>query len=302
MEEERIRTEQNEKIVMQVSRNSALVNILLSAAKCAVGFLAHSGALISDGIHSASDVFSTIVVVIGYKLSAKESDEKHPYGHERMECIAAMILAGILCMTGAVIGLTGLKTIFGGNMEAVEMPGRIALVVAALSIVTKEGMYWYTKLAAKKVKSGVLMADAWHHRSDALSSIGSVIGILGARMGFPIFEPAASIVICVFIVKASYDIFKDAVNKVMDTSCDKQTLEQMKRVIMVQDGVIAIDRIQARTFGPRLYVDVEITADGALSLWDAHGIAEHVHKNVEGSFWEVKHCMVHVNPVEVKVQ
>ncbi|MBR4015294.1 MAG: cation transporter [Anaerotignum sp.] len=287
---------QNEKIVMQVSFRSMLVNVGLAVGKVLAGLVARSGAMVSDGIHSASDVFSTVVVVIGYRLAGKESDERHPYGHERIECVAAILLAMILCITGFAIGLTGLKKIIGAEGTVLEVPGVLALVAAVVSIIVKEGMYWYTRRAAKKVNSGALMADAWHHRSDALSSVGSMVGILGALLGYPICDPIASVVICVFIVKAAYDIFKDAVDKMMDTACDEKIIAHMRQVILSQEGVAGIDRLQTRLFGARIYVDVEIAADGELPLREAHFIAERVHDAIERNFTEVKHCMVHVNP------
>lgn len=292
------RAKQNEKIVMRVSFYSAMANIVLSVLKVLAGVIAHSGAMVSDGIHSASDVFSTAVVVVGYKLAGKESDENHQYGHERIECVAAILLAMILCITGFAIGLAGARKILGRESMALETPGLLALVAAVLSILVKEGMYWYTRGAAKKVNSAALMADAWHHRSDSLSSIGSMAGIIGARLGYPVCDPVASVIICVFIVKAAYDIFKDAVDKMMDTACDAQTLENMRRVVLAQEGVVRIDRLQTRLFGARIYVDVEIAADGELPLREAHLIAECVHNAIEDSFEDVKHCMVHVNPAD----
>lgn len=292
------RAKQNEKIVMRVSFYSAMANIVLSVLKVLAGVIAHSGAMVSDGIHSASDVFSTAVVVVGYKLAGKESDENHQYGHERIECVAAILLAMILCITGFAIGLAGARKILGRESMALETPGLLALAAAVLSILVKEGMYWYTRGAAKKVNSAALMADAWHHRSDSLSSIGSMAGIIGARLGYPVCDPVASVIICVFIVKAAYDIFKDAVDKMMDTACDAQTLENMRRVVLAQEGVVRIDRLQTRLFGARIYVDVEIAADGELPLREAHLIAECVHNAIEDSFEDVKHCMVHVNPAD----
>lgn len=287
---------QNEKIVMRVSFYSMAANIALSIFKVLAGFLAHSGAMVSDGIHSASDVFSTVVVMVGYRLAGKESDENHQYGHERIECVAAILLSMILCITGFAIGLAGFRKIIGQESISLEAPGLLALAAAILSILVKEAMYWYTRSAAKKVNSAALMADAWHHRSDSLSSVGSMAGIIGARLGYPVCDPIASVIICVFIVKAAYEIFKDAVDKMMDTACDAQTLENMRRVITAQEGVLGIDRLQTRLFGARIYVDVEIAADGELPLRDAHVIAERVHEAIENSFEEVKHCMVHVNP------
>lgn len=288
---------ENERIVMQVSIRSMIVNLILSAGKAIAGIVGHSGAMISDGVHSASDVFSTIIVMVGYRMSEKDSDKSHPYGHERMECVAAILLAMVLCITGAAIGLTGIKNMFGIGNATLEVPGLLPLIAAILSIVIKEGMYHFTKRAAKKVNSGALMADAWHHRSDALSSIGSLVGIAGARMGYPICDPIASVVISLFIIKAAYDIFKDAIDKMMDTACDEETIEQIREVISKQNGVLCIDSLQSRQFGARAYVDVEIAADGNLTLTEAHDIAERVHHQIEVSFPEVKHCMVHVNPM-----
>lgn len=296
MEKGNSKVVENERIVMRVSVNTMIVNVILSIGKVAAGVVARSGAMISDGIHSASDVFSTIVVIIGYRMSSKESDDDHQYGHERMECVAALLLAMILCVTGIAIGYGGVKKIIYADELNLAMPGVLALVAAFVSIVVKESMYWYTRAAAKKVNSGALMADAWHHRSDALSSIGSMVGIIGARLGFPICDPLASVIICIFIVKAAYDIFKDAINKMMDTACDIETMGKMKEVIMSQAGVVGIDQIQTRLFGARIYVDVEIAADGSMTLDEAHEIAEQVHGAIEQNFEEVKHCMVHVNP------
>ena len=297
MEKQRAVSE-NEKIVMQVSARSMIVNLILSAGKAIAGIVGHSGAMISDGVHSASDVFSTIIVMVGYRMSEKDSDKGHPYGHERVECVAAILLSMVLCVTGAAIGITGIKNMFGIGDATLEIPGLLPLIAAILSILIKEGMYHYTKGAARKVKSGALMADAWHHRSDALSSIGSLVGIAGARMGYPICDPIASVIISIFIIKAAYDIFKDAIDKMMDTACDEETIEGIREVISKQSGVLRIDSLQSRQFGARAYIDVEIAADGNLTLIESHAIAERVHRQIEISFPEVKHCMVHVNPMD----
>lgn len=293
-----MRQQKKEQIAMKVSVNSILVNLALSAFKLFAGIAARSGAMISDAAHSASDVFSTVIVMAGVVLASKEADEKHQYGHERMECVAAVLLGAVLCVTGILIGAAGLEKIFGGNHGKIETPGVLAVAAALISIAVKEGMYWYTRKAAVKIDSSALMADAWHHRSDALSSVGSFIGVLGARAGFPVLDPLASVVICIFIVKASYDIFADAVCKMIDESCSRETVEQMKKVILSQPGVKGLDDIRTRKFGARVYVDVEICMDGNLPLKQAHETAEKVHLRIEGNFDQVKHCMVHVNPVK----
>lgn len=288
---------QEKKIAMEVSVVTVVINLLLSVLKLAAGILAHSGAMISDAVHSASDVFSTFVVMIGVALSGRKSDRDHPYGHERFECVVSIILAILLAATGLGIGYSGIETIMG-DAGPIQIPGKLALAAAVVSIVIKEWMYWYTRAAAKKIKSGALMADAWHHRSDALSSVGAFIGIFGAMMGFPVLDPAASVIICVFIEKVAFDIFKDAVDKMIDKSGPEELTAQLREVISRQQGVEGIDDIKTRMFAAKLFVDVEIAADGNLTLTEAHRIAEHVHSVVEQDFPEVKHCMVHVNPVK----
>lgn len=287
-----------EKTAMRISLVSIVSNVILSLLKVLAGVVAHSGAMISDAIHSASDVFSTIVVVIGVKISGKESDKEHPYGHERMECVAAIILATILVITGLGIGWSAVTKIAGGHYDRLEVPGMLALAAAILSIVVKEAMFWYTRAGAKRIDSGALMADAWHHRSDSLSSVGALIGIGGARLGFPILDPVASVVICIFIEKAALDIFMDAVNKMVDKACDEETEAKMQECVMAQEGVLGVDLLRTRTFGNKVYVDIEISADGDKTLREAHTIAENVHDSVEIEFPKVKHIMVHVNPNE----
>ena len=146
-------------------------------------------------------------------------------------------------------------------------------------------MYWFTRSVAKKINSGALLADALHHRNDALTSVGSLIGISGAMLGYPIFDPLAAIAICLMIIKGAYDVFTDAIARMVDRSCDEETV-----------GVDHVDKLQTRIFGSRVYVDVEISADDHLTLVEAHSIAENIHEQIEKQFPEVKHCMVHINP------
>lgn len=293
---------QNQKIAMHVSTVSIAVNLLLSLGKLLAGIFGRSGAMISDAVHSASDVFSTVIVIIGVRISSKKSDTNHPYGHERLECVASVILATILLATGIGIGLGGLRTILSGDYETLAVPGVTALAAAVVSIAVKEWMYWYTRAAARKINSGAMMADAWHHRSDSLSSIGAFIGIAGSRMGYPVLDSAACLGISVFIAKAAYEIFMDAVDKMVDKACDTKTEAEIRRVVLSEEGVLGIDRLMTRLFGAKMYVDMEIAADGNKTLYETHDIAERVHDAIEENFPEVKHCMVHVNPARMPVQ
>ena len=287
-----------EQIAMRVSRVSIAGNVLLSLFKLIAGLLAHSGAMVSDAIHSASDVISTIIVMIGVHLSNQESDEDHQYGHERLECVAAILLSIALGATGLGIGMSGLNKIISADEIPLVVPGRLALIAAVISIVTKEWMFQYSKRAAKKIQSSALLADAWHHRSDALSSIGSFVGIFGARLGFPILDPVASLVICVFIVKAAFDIFRDAIGKMTDRACDEETAQGILEICRNQRDVISVDSVKTRLVGDRIYVDVEIVVDGMMPLCQAHEAAQRTHDAIEQQFPSVKHCMVHVNPAE----
>ena len=287
-----------QRVANRVSFITIVENMLLSLMKLIAGIVAHSGAMISDAVHSASDVFSTIVVIIGIRFASKESDKEHPYGHERLECVAAIVLAMVLFMTGLGIGMDAFRNIVSGDYGNLQVPGVLALIAALVSIVSKEAMYWYTKHYAKKIDSGALMADAWHHRSDAFSSIGALIGIAGARMGFPVMDSVASLVIFLFIVKAAYDIFKDAMDKMVDHSCDEETEKEIYDCVMSNEEVLGIDLLQTRIFGNKIYVDVEIAANPSYTLREAHSIAEAVHEKIEENFPKVKHIMVHVTPAE----
>ncbi len=291
---------EEERIAMVVSVNSIIANLVLSLGKLAAGIVANSAAMISDGIHSASDVFSTLIVMAGVRFSNKASDNEHQYGHERLECVAAIILAVMLTLVALGIGYSGVQKVLYADAADLVVPGQMALWAAVISIVVKEAMFWYTKRAADKINSGALMADAWHHRSDALSSVGSFVGILGARMGYPILDPVASIVICAMILYAAYEVFADAMNKMVDRSCDAETSSRLEALVEKVPGVEHVDSLYTRMFGSRIYVDVEISVKDDLTLLAAHHIAETVHTAIEANFPLVKHCMVHVNPVSEK--
>lgn len=285
----------NEKEAMKVSTVSIVSNVFLTIIKFIAGFISHSGAMISDAIHSLSDVLSTFVVIIGVKLSNKKADKEHPYGHERLECVASIILAVMLALTGVGIGANGIGNIIKGKY-IILVSGTLALVIAVVSILVKEAMYWYTRNTAKKINSGALLADAWHHRSDALSSVGSFIGILGAKLGFPVLDSIASVIICLFVIKVAYDIFKDAVDKMVDKSCDEDTIKKIEDIIYENKEVVKIDDLKTRQFGNRYYIDVEISVDKNMSVLNAHDVAQNVHDDIENRLPSTKHCMIHVNP------
>ena len=286
----------NYKESMKISVISIIVNVILSTFKFIAGMIGKSSAMISDSIHSLSDVISTVIVIIGIKFSNKKSDDTHQYGHERFESIATLFLSIILLVTALGIGYDGVLKIILGVKGKIEIPKTIALVAAIISIIIKEVMYQLTKKIANKTNSTALLADAWHHRSDAFSSIGSLIGIIGANLGFPILDPIVCLVICIFILKVAFDILLDSVHKLVDKSCDKKIIIEMQEYIKSTEGVISIDLLHTRLFGSKIYVDLEISVDKNKTLEESHEIAHKIHDSIENNFENVKHCMIHVNP------
>ena len=283
-------------VATKVARRTLTGNILLTTFQLFAGVAAGSAAMISDAFHSISDMLGEVVVLVGVRLSSPEPDKDHPYGHERIECVAGILVAIILFVIGSLIGWNGLQTILAGNYEQLEAPGVLALWAAVIGIGVKEAMFWYVRAAAKRIDSVALMASAWHSRSDALSSIGSFAGIFGARMGFPILDSVASVVICLFILKVAVDIYRNATKRMVDKACDDETIRQMRELALAQEAVLGVDLIKTRVFGDRVYVDMEISSDGEATLYQAHQAAERVHDAIEARFPKVKHCMIHVNP------
>lgn len=287
---------QENSIIRRISLVGIVGNVALSAFKLFAGVAGNSGAMVSDAVHSLSDVFATFIAFLGVRLSKKAADKEHPYGHERFECVASLLLGVILLITGLGIGKTGLEKIFAGSYETLAIPSMIALAAAIISIISKEAMYWYTRHYARVLNSPAFMADAWHHRSDAFSSIGSLIGIAGAMLGFPVMDSIASVVICLFILKVSYDILKDAISKMLDTSCGEDYEKALTDYISAQEDVVKVDMLHSRMFGNKTYIELELQVDGDLPLREAHAIAQRIHDSVEAHFSDVKHITIHLNP------
>ncbi len=285
----------SEKIIYRVSINTVIVNVVLTIIKLLAGVLGNSMALISDAIHSASDVLSTFVVMIGAKISNKKADEKHPYGHEKFECIASIVLALMLFGTAFAIGFYGVESIFN---QSTIIPSQITAWAALLSIVVKEWMYRYTKKAADVINSTSLYADAWHHRSDSFSSIGSLVGVIGAMCGFPILDPIASLVICGIIIKVAYDILRTSLSQVIDSAASSEVEQKIREIILSHEEIKAIDVLKTRLFGSKIYVDVEVQIDKNKTFIEAHNLIHNLHDDIENSNSSIKHCMIHANPTE----
>ena len=283
-------------VIRKLSLVGIIGNVFLSAFKFVAGIMGNSSAMVSDAVHSLSDVFATFIAFLGVRFGRREADASHPYGHERIESLAAVVLGLILLVTGVGIGWVGLEKILAGNYESLPIPGMIALIAAIVSIAVKEGMFWYTRHWARVIRSSAFEADAWHHRSDAMSSIGALVGVGGSMLGYPVLDPIASVVICLFILKQGISIIYDALKKMLDTSCGEQFEKEVRQLVDAEDQVERIDMLRTRMFGDKVYIDVEIAIDGSMQLTDAHAIAERVHDDIEHAFPEVKHVMIHVNP------
>lgn len=279
-------------IGIKVSKNTIWGNVLLTIIKIIVGIISKSSAMVADGVHSLSDVLTTIGVMIGLRLSSKEADEDHPYGHERIESLTSLFLSIMLFAVAIGIGYSGINNIIHNNYNT---PGKMAIVAAIISILVKELMYKYTKKYAEEIKSESLRADAWHHRSDALSSVGAFIGIIGARIGYKFFDPLVSVIICIVIVKVAYDICKESISQLVDQSAEPVEVENIANRILSVDGVVRIDTLKTRKYANKLYVDVSIAVDSSITVVEGHNIAMTVHNLIEENK-DIKHCMVHVNP------
>jgi len=288
----------NKLIAMQTARNSIIINVGLAAFKLFAGIFAHSAAMIADAVHSITDLIGTVIVIIGIKLANKKSDKNHQYGHERFESMATLALAMLILVVGIGIGWNGIQTIIFGNFEEIIIPGLLALVAAFVSIFVKEAVYWYVRGVAEKIDSSALMADAWHSRVDGLTSIGSLIGVLGARLTFPILDSIAAFVISIFIIKTAIKVALDATKCLIDEACDEETVNEIFNSILTNKSVIRIDQLKTRIFGNRIYVDIEIAVSSLVTFKEAHNISHQVQNAVENQFPKVKHCKIHVNPMD----
>lgn len=284
------------KIINKVAIVTIVVNLILSIGKFVAGIVGNSTAMVSDAVHSASDVLSTFIVLIGARIAVKSEDRDHNYGHDKFENIASIILAMMLFATALALGYAGIQSIISATKGEFVKPSYIALVAAIVSIVVKEGMYWYTIYYAKKLDSQALKADAWHHRSDAFSSVASFVGILGAILGALVLEGIATLLIAVLIIKVSYDIVKVVIKQLTDHAAPEELVSKIYKTIDDDEDVKNIDVLKTRISGSIIYVDAEIAVDSSLNIVDAHAIAERVHDKIERDFKEVRHIAIHVNP------
>ncbi len=280
-----------EKAATRVTGIGIIGNIFLSLLKAVAGIISHSGALISDAVHSAADVFSNIVVMIGVRLSAKKPDREHPYGHERFECVAAAILAIILLTTGIFIGKSAIDEIVKNNYAASSFDF-FAIFAAIISILTKEFLFRLTKVYGLKYNSQALLADALHHRSDVLATLGALVGIVGASLGFPVFDSVASLAICVLILKTAYGILRESAEKMIDRSCDEEMQNEIISVIKGCDGVLGLSSLRTRLFGNKIYAEAQIFVDSEISVKESALLSTALCEKVKLKLSQIKDILI----------
>ncbi|WP_294172963.1 cation diffusion facilitator family transporter [uncultured Clostridium sp.] len=273
---------------------SILLNIGLTIMKILAGVFGNSTAIIADGLHSASDIITSIGILIGNKISRKPRDEEHQYGHEKAESLVAFVLAAALIIVAVEIGYKGVAALF--NLNEIQVPTLLPLIVALISIGVKEYQYQITIRVAKKINSSSLKADAWHHRSDALSSIAAFIGIGGAMLGFKILDPIASIIVAIVVVKVGIDILKSACDELMDSSISKQDIGEIKSMIDNNQKIYGIKDFKSRKYGSVAYIDMSIFIDKAKTLEEAHDIADDLEHNIISTLSYIKEINIHTEP------
>lgn len=268
-------------------------NVVLTAIKGFLGYLSGSSALVADAVHSLTDIVGSGVVLGGLKVASQPPDESHHYGHHKAESIVAKIVALILIGTGVGIGWSSLNTFLEADLTA---PDISALWAVILSIVGKEAMYQYTAFVGRKIKSSAVLADAWHHRTDALSSVAALVGILGARLGYPQLDPLAGIFVGGMIIYSGAKIYLTAIHELMDKAPDLKIVDEIRDIALNVKGCKEINDIKARYLGPNIVVDLKICVNPMATVIEGHSIAAEVKKQIIEKIEDVSDVLIHVNP------
>ena len=280
----------------------SIVNLMLLIFKFLAGIFGHSAAMIADAVHSLSDFITDIIVIVFVRISSKPADSTHRYGHGKFETLASAIIGCVLLGVGVGIFVSGVRSIVGAwQGEVLAAPNKLALIAAAVSIVLKEGLYHYTVYEGKKLNSQVVVINAWHHRSDALSSIGTLLGIGGAILGgekWHVLDPVAAVVVSLFIMKAAISVLKISLDELLEHSLSKDIEQEIKQIILSVDGVSSPHHLRTRRVGNSYAIEVHIRMDGELSLHDAHRITSIVEDGLKRRFGENTIVTIHSEPIK----
>jgi len=282
-----------------VTLTGAAVNCMLACLQITFGLLGKSQALLADGFHTLSDLSTDFIVLYASKRSAKEADKDHPYGHGRIETLASMLLGVILGMVGIGIGIRGVESIFGPQGANPEV---ITIAFAVLAIIAKEGLYHYTLRAARATHSSLLESNAWHHRSDALSSIVVLVGISAQLMGVPYMDAVAAIIVACMISWIGLRLSRKALNELIDTGLDLELVEEVRTTMQANASVVGVHNLRSRSMGGLGYLDAHIEVDSDLTVSEAHYIAHRIEHQVMKQFPKIIDVQIHIDPLDDKIR
>ena len=303
-ETEQISDIDREKKAARVTWVGFFTNLILSAAKIVAGVVGRSSAMVADGIHSLSDFVTDFIVIIFIKISSKNEDSDHPYGHGKFETFATMLISFALFIVAIGIFYSGSVKIYEVlNGRTIERPTYLALVMAAVSIVVKEGLYWYTIIIGRKIDSPAVIANGWHHRSDAFSSIGTLIGISGAMFlgeRWRILDPITSVIVGIFIIGVAYKLARPSIQELLEMSLPQEIEQKIEQKIRETPGVITFHHLRTRKNGNTFIIDMHIKVDARSSIVEAHDIATHVENNLKAAFGKHTQVNVHIEPYQPK--
>lgn len=295
---------EREKEIYRVTLTGTLVNALLILMKFLAGIFGRSSAMLADAVHSLSDFVTDIIVIVFVKISGKPCDKGHDYGHGKYETLATLIIGVILAAAGGGLMINGIREVIASLGGALlHRPTMLALVIAVVSILSKEWLYHYTVRKGKKVNSPAVMANAWHHRSDAVSSIGTLIGIAGAMFlgtKWRILDPVAAIVVSLFIIKSGCDIMKPTIGELLEASLSEEQEQEITRLVKSVPGVKDIHHLRTRRIGNGIAVDLHAKMDGKITLEQAHEIATQAEKAIRERFGENSLVNIHMEPYKEK--
>ena len=294
--------ETREQAIYKVTWIGFFVNVLLSVGKLIAGFVGRSGAMIADGVHSVSDFATDIVVLLFVRISAKPKDEDHDYGHGKYETLATVVIG--VALAAVAIGILvdsaeRIAQVLRG--ESIARPGIVALVAAAVSIVAKEALYWYTMLTAKRVDSPALKANAWHHRSDAFSSIGTLIGIGGAYFlseQWRVLDPIAAIVVGALIIKVAYDLVMPGLNELLERSLPKEQEDEIVALVLTDKRLSDVHNLKTRRIGAGIAVELHVRVQGDMTVNESHAITRNIEQLLRQQYGDRTQVIIHIEPLK----
>lgn len=292
-----------QKETYRVTIAGSIINILLLAFKFAAGILGHSAAMIADAIHSLTDFVTDAIVLVFVRLGSKPTDRDHDYGHGKYETLASAIIGVSLLVVGMMICYSGVtKTYHAMCGEPLQQPGFIALAAAVASVVLKEWAYRFTVRVGRRCHSEAVVANAWHHRSDALSSVGTTVGIGGAIIlgeKWAVLDPLTAIVVSFFIMKAAWSVLSKAVDELTDGSLPKETEDEIESIVSEDNEVSVVHNLCTRRIGNRIAIEMHVRMPGETSLYVAHRHATEIEKRLKQRFGADTHISIHLEPVKV---